>query len=183
MKNVIIIKGLKIKVEIEEKMCIDYATGERKLMKTFSMSGDKRGYGGGQIFTGLKEKMLEGTYTPKINAEQTVLILRLIAIWEDYHLNCMQGGTKKQVDYIEKHGLNALDYSQRCDRLKEEGLYVDSFIIGQNKTPKGRTVKIEKFYTYGGAWLCKEIPQRVLDNVDKIIRELARTKNCQVIEY
>lgn len=77
-------------------------------------------------------------------------VRKLRDIWAEWHLNDMQAGTESQRKAI----ADATDggwkpdpmdgYKSTCDMLRERGLYVDNG------------------YTYGSAWLRKDVPADVL---------------------
>ncbi len=77
---------------------------------------------------------------------------RIRQIWEQYHLNDMNAGTKKQAEAIEKWKAegNKYEYSQVCEYLKSIGLYEDGF------------------YKYGHAWLFRPIPDEVIAEVKQL---------------
>ena len=72
-------------------------------------------------------------------------ILKLVNIWERWHLNDMNAGTMKQEKTLEKCDSN--DYSNRCEFLKEKGLYED------------------RGYKFGHSWLCDPIPTKDLKEI------------------
>lgn len=74
----------------------------------------------------------------------------LIELWEKYHLNDMQAGSKLQSNFVDL-SIDKYEYSNACNRLKEVGLY----------THKG--------YKYGYAWLYMPIPQVDMDRMISVI--------------
>ncbi len=68
-------------------------------------------------------------------------VVKLKAIWDEWHLNDMKAGTPKQESILQ--GFNG-DYENRCAFLKDKNLLVDDG------------------YTYGTAWKRVEVPADVL---------------------
>lgn len=87
-------------------------------------------------------------------------VKELIGYWEEYHLNDMNAGTKKQTEAIEKwmkQG-NRYDYSKALEYLESIDLDVD------------------KGYKYGSQWLYKPIPKKAVDRIIKLCKELQEEK-------
>jgi hypothetical protein len=79
-------------------------------------------------------------------------VQRMVEIWREYHLNDMQAGSPKQMECLKDTNLN--EYSQMIEYLKREGLQPDLSYIRNGKP-----------YSYGSAWLKKEIPQNIIDEI------------------
>lgn len=87
-------------------------------------------------------------------------IKRLVAIWEQYHLNDMKAGTRKQTEAIEswtKQG-NRYDYTEAVNHLKAIGLYEDNG------------------YKYGHGWLYQPVPESVITEIKTLCDELSAQK-------
>lgn len=78
---------------------------------------------------------------------------RICDIWEQYHLNDMNSGSKAQTDFLNALKATGWQYSYEsaCKELKEAGLYFD------------------KGYKYGSAWLYRPIPDNVLTEIKELI--------------
>lgn len=80
---------------------------------------------------------------------------RICEIWEQYHLNDMKAGSKKQTEFLD--GLKATgwvySYDSAKDKLKEAGLLMD------------------KGYIYGSAWLYCPIPTEIINEITNIINK------------
>lgn len=77
---------------------------------------------------------------------------RIKSIWEEYHLNDLNAGTKSQTEAIrewESKG-NKYEYEAACNHLKDIGLYED------------------RGYKYGHGWLCATIPSEVINEIQTI---------------
>lgn len=83
--------------------------------------------------------------------------MRILDLWQKYHLNDMHAGTPEQEKAIKewKAQGNTYDHTKACDYLKEIGLYeVD--LNGEK-------------YKYGHSWLYEEIPAEDLEEIKLII--------------
>lgn len=78
---------------------------------------------------------------------------RIVEIWDEYHLNDMNAGSKRQTEFL--NNLKATgwkyDYTDACNKLKEAGLYMDNG------------------YSYGHGWLYCSIPENVLNEIKELI--------------
>lgn len=83
---------------------------------------------------------------------------KIYRIWLKYHLNGMHAGTPEQEqaikEYRERTG-KAYDYKDICDYLKSINLYE----VIENGQP----------YKYGHAWLCREIPETVQNEIRELL--------------
>jgi len=81
-------------------------------------------------------------------------ILKILDIWDKWHLNDLHAGTKAQTAIIEKvkakQGGRQIDYDWCCGMLRQYNMYED------------------RGYKYGHGWLCEVLPQEVI----KLINEL-----------
>lgn len=82
------------------------------------------------------------------------LLKRIKEIWEEYHLNDMNAGTKKQTEFLDKLKASGwkYDYNSACDSLKEAGLYE------------------ENGFKYGHGWLYRPIPENILNEIKEICK-------------
>jgi len=99
-------------------------------------------------------------------------LLKILEIWERWHLNAMCAGTDRQREAL-KDCASKL-YDKQCKHLEGRGLLVDDrrelppdtrgdawsagYNIGVDRRPVG--------YKYGTAWLVEELPQEVLRELD-----------------
>lgn len=77
------------------------------------------------------------------------LFKKLHKLWTDYHLNDMCAGTIKQEAALKEHGYSG-SYTDDCNYLESIGLLVDDG------------------YKYGSAWLYREIPDNVLQEIEDL---------------
>ncbi|MGL5713295.1 MAG: hypothetical protein ACRCX7_12635 [Cetobacterium sp.] len=78
---------------------------------------------------------------------------RIVEIWNEWHLNDLKAGTKKQTEYLNKVGV--VGYDEAVKALKDVGLYEDSG------------------YRYGSDWLFNPAPN---DIAEELIRLFDTTK-------
>lgn len=80
-------------------------------------------------------------------------VSRICEIWEQYHLNDMNAGSKRQTDFLTKLKDSGWIYSYDSakDQLKNAGLLMD------------------KGYIYGSAWLYRPIPTEIINEIESII--------------
>jgi len=85
-------------------------------------------------------------------------VKRLVEIWENWHLNDMNSGTKKQMDAVEKweQNGNKYDYTKVCEYLKSIDLHIDNG------------------YQYGTSWLLNPLPSEIETEVNNIIERLTK---------
>ncbi len=113
----------------------------------------------GQIIDCLKNDIIFNT---SWNAE---LLKRFIKVWENYHCNNLQAGSKSQMKWIKEHTKqdSSIDYfTYYSEKLAEAGLNPDPDYFYEGKP-----------YRFGSAWLFKKVPESVikflkrLPNADK----------------
>lgn len=103
-------------------------------------------------------------------------LLALCELWERWHLNGMQPGSRKQRDYLVAHPPEpavypASTYDAHCEALKAADLYEDRsaqwLLVCTSKLdePKG--------YTYGSAWLVELLPAEVEEHILDVCRACA----------
>lgn len=146
------INSVEIEVEIKNKPnAIDWETlKEIHDVPELTMSGgiwDGRHYdivSGGQMLDEIVE------YFPS-NSK----LKRLVEIWEEYHLNDLKAGTKKQTAALEGLKYERGDwYDAAVKHLKSAKLYDDNG------------------YQFGSAWLYQPLPEKIIDEVEKLCDEL-----------
>jgi len=103
---------------------------------------------GAQILDGVKEEI--DSYK-RLKIDRSVL-LRIIEIWEEWHLNDLRAGTTKQQAVIKewKSEGNEFNFTKVSELLDKKGLLYD------------------KAYEYGSSWLVDPLPE----NIEKEIKEL-----------
>ena len=93
---------------------------------------------------------IQSLITPTTDAQKS-----LIDFWNEYHLNDLVAGTKKQMDCLKQSHIKG-GYLEECKFLEENGILIDTAASG-------------RIYKYGCAWLTKEFPK---DKLLTIIQEL-----------
>ena len=86
--------------------------------------------------------------------KQRHLFEKIKAIWDLYHLNDTNAGTKKQTEFINKYLKDnnlKYDYNLACHILKDNNLYED------------------RGYKYGHGWLLEVIPDKILKEINDIL--------------
>ncbi len=78
------------------------------------------------------------------------LLLRVLRIWDKWHLNNMHVGTRKQENALMEKFYRIPAYIIACDYLKEIGLLED------------------RGYEYGTDWLMEKLPESVISEVKSI---------------
>ena len=136
-------KTLEVNIEVRERTFKDYETREEVVGYEFSACGSGLGWHG-QCLDHFKDKAEQYM----IDESRRELFNRVFAIWNEYHLNSMIAGTRKQEECLEEYlSEHKYDYTECCKYLKEKGLLVDNG------------------YTYGSAWLGKQIPTEIMDEI------------------
>ncbi len=124
-----------VEFRLQRKECINYETLEKEEMWIFAASGCIWNAVGSDIYSGGQnlDEIAKYITDPRL--------LTIYEIWKEYHLNDLQPGTKKQMDFLGER----TDYDDECKRLGD--LFVD------------------KNYKYGHDWLCKPIPESVVQKL------------------
>ena len=135
-------KTVKVNISLETQLCRDWETLEEKRMYVFSAMARCKGHGG-QCLDHIHEEV-EQYIMPD---EKKSLYNRIYNIWNEYHLNDLQSGTKKQTAALTKELHRADHYKEACKYLESIGLFED------------------KGYKYGHGWLCKEIPAEIVAEI------------------
>lgn len=95
--------------------------------------------GGGQISYILSE------CKPHVYFSKNDLVL-IQEIWDNWHLNDMRAGTKKQEDFLRPYKkVKNLSYDEACEILSKHDLLIDNG------------------YGYGSAWLYEKVPEHLLE--------------------
>ena len=118
----------------------------------FTASGDLRNSShtdilmGGQCLDELKDKYESVRNNPKFK--------QVYQWWKAWHLNDMHAGTEKQESALIEHfGDENRDYTEQCEYLESIGLLEDNG------------------YKYGTAWLKREIPAEIQEQMRTFIEE------------
>lgn len=135
-------KTIAVNIRLETQLCKDWETLEEKRMYVFAASAHCKGHCG-QCLDHIHENA-ERYIMPD---EKRALYNRIYDIWQKYHLNDLQAGTKQQTDAIPEELLKPYDYKTICGYLQNAELYED------------------RGYKYGTGWLCKEIPAEVVAEI------------------
>jgi hypothetical protein len=135
-------KTIKVEIQLATQICKDWETLEEKRMYVFTASASTKGMYG-QCLNYIHNKA-EQYIVPE--AMQNVF-KRIYEIWDEYHLNELQSGTKRQTAAL-SDGLHRADhYTEACEYLDSIGLLVDNG------------------FEYGHGWLCKEIPDEIVNEI------------------
>lgn len=81
-------------------------------------------------------------------------VSKFFELWDRWHLNDLQAGSPAQQEAIRNSGLS---YQEAVEKLEALGLNPDPNYLHNNKP-----------YRYGSAWLMEEVPQEVIDFLDKL---------------
>lgn len=134
--------SINVKIENETRDRIDWELNPIMDYSVLSISGSSNTY---QTWGQISELLNEKT--------ENLYVKRLCQIWDEWHLNDLTAGTKRQTNYL-KHIKHEGDYSSQCEKLMSINLYEDSG------------------YKYGAKWLVKPLPKSIIDEV---------TMLCQLI--
>ena len=136
-------KTLEVDIEVRKRTFTDYETRQEVIGYEFSACGSGLGHGG-QCLDYFKDKAEQYM----IDESRRELFNRVFTIWDEYHLNSMIAGTKKQEECLKEYkAKNRYDYKEACKYLEEHGLLEDNG------------------YRYGTSWLGKQIPTEIMDEV------------------
>ena len=120
----------------------------------FSASG-RTSHSGGQNLDYIKE-IVESNGVKYENGWSKEKILRIIKLWEKYHLNDTQAGTKLQEDIV-----NKIEIQQDEE---EEDFYDKS-----KQILKEKNLLVDRGYSYSTGWLFKPIPKKIVEEMKKLI--------------
>ena len=135
-------KTIKVEVQLATQICKDWETLEEKRMYVFSASAYTKGMGG-QCLDHIHDQA-EKYIVPE--AMQNIF-RRIYEVWNEYHLNELQSGTKRQKEALTGELRKAVNYVEACKHLDSIGLLVDNG------------------FKYGHGWLCKEIPTEIVNEI------------------
>lgn len=135
-------KTIKVNIRLATQLCKDWETLEEREMYVFAASASVKGRLG-QCLDFIHENA-EKYIMPD---SKQALFDRIYNVWNEYHLNDLQSGTKKQTNALTKE-------LHRCDHYREACKYLDSIGLYEDKG-----------YKYGHGWLCKEIPVEVVAEI------------------
>jgi hypothetical protein len=124
------------------QICKDWETLEEKRMYTFSASAHCPKHWGqclDYIYENIEQYM--------VPEEMKTLYGRIYEVWNKYHLNDFQSGTKTQTEALTKELHRADHYTEACKYLESIQLLED------------------RGYKYGTGWLCKQIPDDVVAEI------------------
>lgn len=109
---------------------------------------NKRGWSaGGQCLDEINDHIAE------LTPENAKLFKTIYRLWKAHHLNGLHAGTIEQENALKD--CTSRDYYERCNFLKEKGLY---------------EVEVDgKPYRYGCGWLYREIPEGDLNTIKTLI--------------
>ena len=147
------INAVEIEIGLKESSGIDYET-LKELQKTLVFSASASVWNnkhtdivvGGQCLDTLAEY-------PEI--AQNPIFRKIYPIWQRYHLNNFNAGTKKQTEEVEKYLKDGkkYDYTGVCEYLKSINLYEDNG------------------YKYGHGWLIEQIPAETTKEIESLFQE------------
>ena len=118
--------------------------------KVLAITGELREFTGGRPSLScsgqIKDEMITKNKTK----------LRLIEIWQRWHLNDQKSGTRKQNECLDnwKDRPKGWSYEEDCQYLKEHSLYNDNG------------------YRYGTAWLVEILPDEIMKEIDILCSKL-----------
>lgn len=107
-------------------------------------------------------------------------VMRLIAIWKEYHLNGMKAGTRaqdaalKEMPQVVVHKKDL--YTEKCEFLKALDLYevtIPQAVRANFDYKKDKAGNLPTHYQYGHAWLFAVIPQAIIDEVRQLCKDPA----------
>lgn len=107
-------------------------------------------------------------------------------IWNNFHLNGMNGGTRKQEaalvkesdrrnaehkakgEKLEEALTHVARYDDACDYLKSIGLYIDKLADGEVLNYETDEVNADH-YPYGRGWITRVLPDGVLNRINSLL--------------
>ena len=94
----------------------------------------------------------------------------LLDIWKKHHLNDMHAGTIEQEEALLEHfgNMDASQYKEHCEYLKSIGLYEIPW-TDELKVSGYKDKKHPDAYQYGSGWIYREISEKDLEKINKII--------------
>ena len=76
---------------------------------------------------------------------------KVLEIWDEYHLNCFQAGTKRQTELLKLLEAEKFEYDEKLKILRKNDMEVD------------------KEYKFGSEWLAKRIPEKILEELKELL--------------
>lgn len=78
-------------------------------------------------------------------------IIKILELWDRWHLNDLHAGTRKQEALLKKSKIH--DYTERCNFLTSNDFQID------------------RGYMYGSAWLVELLPPTFIDDLQELLGE------------
>ncbi|MCV0393682.1 MAG: hypothetical protein K5790_10410 [Nitrosopumilus sp.] len=113
---------------------------------------------GGQIQDTLREQFEKGNI--KVNGISDEEFRKLLDVWDRWHLNDLNAGTKKQESIIDEH-INDSKYA-----------HLDEFYDRKVQILKDNDAYVDNGYQWGSAWLYEPLPDDIIDFVKHIQKRL-----------
>jgi hypothetical protein len=90
-------------------------------------------------------------------------VQRIVEIWRKWHLNDMQAGTPRQMEYVRDFG--SRQYTETCEILEYAGLLYD-----HDYDPQGNPVDEPhpEGYKFGSRWLKSDLPDSIRAEVEEL---------------
>jgi len=138
--------NLDLEIVLTMGLHTDWETMQERIMYAFSMRGRVRGMSG-QMFDNIDIDVYG-----RGNKALREGLRSLVNIWKEYHLNDLQAGNITQTKILNYTGVEG--YSNKCGCLERIGMLDD------------------KGYRYGTGWLCKPIPNSVVEVIKLLIQRM-----------
>lgn len=92
-------------------------------------------------------------------------VQRMVAVWRDWRLNDMTAGSPAQMEWLKAHKSEGEQhpfdhYQWACAALAEAGLNPDPSYLHNGKP-----------YSYGTAWLTRELPPEIIAEIESLSQE------------
>lgn len=146
--------GKKVNIEVEVR------TMDKKVLSWFD--GVTEVYGNRLSICGDICHESSGQIVDEINPKNTAQRM-FVDFWKEYHLNDMQAGTKKQMEYLKENNINK-GYRESENALKDANLYEDNG------------------YKYGSAWLFKDFNLDELVSIIENVISLEEKENEEKVD-
>lgn len=139
-------RHINFEIRIENKPCKNYKTMQEENMACLSIVGSPRI---SAIMCQAQNEIMK--YADRVPMEYKENFDKLMYVWDNYHLNDLTAGTVRQEEALKEwKKSNEYDYTAACNYLKSIDLYEDNG------------------YRYGTSWLCREIPEDIVDFVNTL---------------
>lgn len=142
------INEITVELELKQKECINFETGQNELMWVFTACGNVWDSKHSDIISGgqIIDELIKICKNP--------LLKEIHDIWREFHLNNLKAGLKEHCEivdlYLKENNLK-YDYKIICEYLKS----INKFEINGIK--------------YDCGWYCKPIPHNVVNRIIEII--------------